>query len=352
MYLLISISPIARQIPNKVAMIGGSSGYISCFISAFVILLLALILLQIIKKYSSLNIYKLIDNICGTLLGKVIIFFYLIWAIISCIIKISSYSLMMQTTLIPTMKNWFLILVMLLLVVYALSKGTKTILRFAEFSFLPIIFFLLGLVIFAIPLVDLKNLHSKSGLNIASNIAASKYVYTIGGNLILILFLGNRLSNEVTYATIKKNILRCIGVFSLMALVSCVVTIGVNGYRLTGQLTYPLFTTIKSVSILNFMERFEAFITLSCFFSDFIIICIFITIIIDSLKWIIGSDKMNIITTILVILGISIVTFLNITQFELAYLYSNVMIFLNIIFQYVIPFLLALLLFFRKGLES
>lgn len=351
MFLLISIAPIARQIPNRAAAIAGSSGYLSCILSFIVLMILAVGILVLIKAFPGLNLYEMLTKICGTFLAKIIIFFYLLWFLISAVVKINVYSVMLQSSLMPSMKTRFLILLMMLMVWYGFSKGAKTILRFSEFVLVPILFFALLLMIFSIPKVELYNLLPITIFDMRENALASISVLSIGGNLILLLFFANFIKYNMHFSKMKRKVYFAVGSFSIIAFIACVITIGINGAGLSAKLSYPLFMTIKSVSVLNAVERMESWITLICIFSDFTAISIFAILMIRCMEFLFGKKHNSYYKIVLGVFAVIILVYLDATQFELDYFYQHILVYGNLIFQFAIPCVVLFLYGIEKGLN-
>lgn len=309
-------------------------------------------LYRVIVIFPGQNIYEIIQTLCGTFIAKVIILCYLLWILASAVMKMSMYTIMLQSTLMPSMKAGFIILVMIMLVVYGFSKGAKTLLRFSEFVLLPILFFVLLLIFCSLTKVEYVNLLPWLEEGIEPVLEASVSVFTIGGNLILILFFTKTVENKTSDPPIWKRILLASVTFSSIALIVTVITIGINGAKLTAKLTYPLFTTIKSVSILNSFERLESFITLICMFSDFVSLSIYAVIIMYCLQWVFGKKYTHFYKILLGCLAVGFLLFINIPQYKIDDFYSNVIIYGNVIFQYLFPMIFYALSFIRKPKTS
>ena len=139
LFLFISITPILTMIPNIVAYIGGDSGYISILYSFVLLMIFAGFIVNIISAFPRKSIFEIIEEIAGTFIAKVFALLYGIWAIMVVNLEINQYNVMLQSTLLPTIKSEVLLLILFFIVSYALIKGYKTLFRFSEISFLIII---------------------------------------------------------------------------------------------------------------------------------------------------------------------------------------------------------------------
>jgi len=347
MYIFITISPILRQIPNAVASEAGKNGYFSTLLSLLVIMPLTGIIIALLKVFPGFNLYEIMVHTLGKFVAKCIIFIYFLWILFTLVTKVSIYSSSLQATLMPYTKTNFFLVSMILLVCYALQKGMKTVFRISEFTLVPILLLLAVLIICAIPRIRIDYLQPVSTINVRPTINAAKNVVAIGGYIILTLFFSDKFRLNLTKQHINK-LWFSIGGFTAIAFLITATTIGINGAKLTARLPYPFFVAVKNISILNAFERFEAFITLICLLSDFVMICIFAIILIRCLQWIFDLDHMGFLYVPIIMLVYYLTFYLSSTQFELEYLYKNIMVNANIVFQYVIPLVLALVCLMKK----
>jgi len=347
MYLFISLSPVLRQIPTALADEAGRSGYLSPFWSVFLILPLASIIILLIKSFPSLNLYEIMVHLIGKVFAKLIITLYLVWIIVFLTAKMNIYSLTLQFTLMPKTRSDFFMQIMLILVFYALLRGSKTIFRFSEFSLGPILL-LIG-ILFACAITRLRTdyLLPVSTINLPSTIKASTSVIAVGGNMIIALFFADKLGISLTKKQVKKFWFGAI-FFIIFSFVITVFTFGITGAGLTARLPFPFYITVKSISFFNIFERFEVIVTLICILSDFITICISFIILMKLIQWLFGLEQVWFCFLPLAIIVYYFSYFLSSTQFEFNFLYRYIIVNMNLLFQYIIPFLLGLICLLKR----
>ena len=127
MYILITISPIVRQIPNALASEAGRSGYLSPLWSVVGIVLISAVVIAILKGFPGLSFYEIMKTTMGKFISKTFILLYLIWIIFLISTKINTYALTLQFTLMPRTKSSFFMVIMGALIFFSLSKGIRTI---------------------------------------------------------------------------------------------------------------------------------------------------------------------------------------------------------------------------------
>lgn len=342
MYLFISLSPVLRQVPTALAKQAGRSGYLSPFWSLLVIVPLSAIILLLIRSYPGLNLYEIMVYMGGKIFAKTFIFLYIIWIILFLSAKINAYSLTLQFTLMPKTRSDFFMLVILLLVYYALLRGSKTIFRFSELALGPIFLLIAIFLLCALSRLRTDYLLPVSTINLPSTIKASKDILAVGGNLILILFFSDKIGISLTKKQIRKFWLGSI-VFVIFTFVITIFTFGITGANLTKNLPFPFYITVKSISFFNIFERFEVIVTIMCVLSDFITICIMFLILLRLIDWLFDIEERGFLFLPLGIIIYYLTYYISTTQFEYNFIYENLIVNVNLVFQYIIPMILGLL---------
>ena len=347
MFLFISLSPILRQIPAELAREAGRSGYLSPIWAAVAVFFLTAIMIFLIRTYPGLNIYEIMVQLTGKFLAKIFLLGYLLWLLLSIAAKINAYSLTLQFTLMPRTRADFFMVTLIILVYYALLRGIKTIFRFSEFSLGPILIFFALLFLCALSRLRTDYLLPVSTISIPSTIFASVNVVTVGGNLIIILFFADKLGVSVTKFQIRKLWYGAL-VFCILTFIITIFTFGITGADLTASVSFPFYITVKSISFFNIFERFEVIVTLICVLSDFITICILAVLLLRSFEWLFNLKENSFLTVPLTIIVFYLTYYVCGTQFEFNFQYRNVLTYVNLIFEYAIPVLLALLCLLRR----
>ena len=177
-------------------------------------------------------------------------------------------------------------------------------------------------------------------------IRASVGVITVGGNVILTLFFADKLGISTTKKE-KRTLWYGTFIFLILCFLVTLVTIGITGAALTANLPFPFYITVKSISFFNIFERFEVIVTLICVLSDFIAICIFMILIVRCFEWLFDLKQKGFLYAPLTMIIFYLTYYLSKTQFEFDFLYQNLIVYINLVFQYLIPLLLGLLSLFK-----
>ena len=346
MYLFISISPVLRQIPTALAGEAGRSGYLSPFWSVIVIVPLFSVIIFLIKSFPGLNIHEIMLQLIGKVFTKLIMILYMAWIILFLTAKVNIYSMTLQFTLMPKTRSDFFMQIMLVLVYYALLRGSKTIFRFSEFSLGPILLLIGALFVCAVSRLRTDYLLPVSTINLPSTIKASTNVIAVGGNMIIALFFADKLGISLTKRQSRKFWSGAL-FFIVFCFIITIFTFGISGASLTAKLPFPFYITVKSISFFNIFERFEVVVTLICILSDFITICLLFIILMKLIQWIFALKERAFIYIPLAMVIYYLSYLVSTTQFEFNFLYRNVIIYANLIFQYIIPLLLGLICLVR-----
>ncbi|SFR83035.1 GerAB/ArcD/ProY family transporter [Anaeromicropila populeti] len=348
LYIFISITPIFTYIPNTVSYYGENTGYLGVLYGGIVLLFFAALILQIINKYPDYDLYDMLRRLFGITAAKCILFLYGIWAFLFITFKVNTYTNLLQTTLMPTISNGILIVFLFLLVINAISKGKKTIFRFAEFLYGPILLFLLLVFIIATPTLKIQQLIPITVPDLSRNLKSIPILCSIGGNIVLLLFFSSHLTAESTFSLVKKRTYFSVAIFTLLAFLATIAAIGINGSYLTGRTSFPIFQTAKGLSVLNAFERFDSFITLVCILSDFVTISIFLLILMQCFSWVFNITASPFVGAAFLVLSCVYVMIQDATQFQLELFHNDWMIGINLVFQFVLPSLLGILCIFKK----
>lgn len=347
MYLFISVSTILRQVPENLASEAGRSGYLSPLWSIIATIPLTAIVILLIKSYPGLNIYEIMVQLMGTFLAKILILIYMFWILLAITAKVTAYSLTLQFTLMPQTRSDFFMAVLAVLVFYALIRGIRTIFRFSELTLSSVLALFAIMFICAISRIRRDYLLPVSTINMPNTIMASKYVITVAGNIIIALFFADKFDISLKKEQMRK-LWFGVMTFTVLAFVITLFSFGISGPSLTADLPFPFYTTVKSISFFNIFERFEVLVTLICVLSDFISISIFALLLLRCFTWLFNLQECNYLYAPLAMIVFYLTYYISSTQFEYNYLYRRVLVNLNLIFQYLIPFFLAFLCLIKR----
>lgn len=348
MFLFISVSTILRQVPTALAQEAGRCGYLSPLWSIFATIPLTAIIILLIRSFPGLNLYEIMVQLFGKFISKILVLAYLLWILLALTAKVSIYSMTMQFTLMPKTSSEFFMVILFIIVFYALLHGMKTIFRFSELTLGTVLILFAILFLCAFTRIRSDYLYPVSTIHLPETIVASRNVITVGGNIIIALFFADKFGIRITSQHIRK-LWFGILTFTILSFVITFFTFGISGTSLTADLPFPFYITVKSISFFNIFERFEVLVTLICILSDFIAICIFTVLFLRCFEWLFHiQEDCYFLYAPLSMIVFYLTYYISSTQFEFRFLYQNLIVNLNLVFQYVIPLFMAFICLIRR----
>ena len=89
----------------------------------------AALLLRIARVYPGQNLFEILSGLTGSAIARIIFFLYGIFVFLLLVYKLSTYNLLMQSTLMDNSNNYIILFGLFFLVLYGAFKGAKTIFR-------------------------------------------------------------------------------------------------------------------------------------------------------------------------------------------------------------------------------
>jgi spore germination protein KB len=347
MYLFISLSPIIRQIPKALAGEAGQIAYISPLWSILVLVPLTAIVIVLLSAFPGFHIYEIMVQLAGKFLAKILILGYFLWILLSITLEASLFTLTLQYTLMPQTQSGFILAVLVLLVFYGLYRGIKTVFRFSEFALFSILFLFCILFLCAISKIRMDYLLPVSVTSLPNTVLAAKNVAAVGGNIMMALFFADK-SGFLLKRENKRVLWYGMSVLLILASAVTFFTIGVTGAGLASDLPFPFYITVKSISFFNIFERFEVLFTVICMLSDFVATAILAFLLLRCFCWAFGVEEKRYYCVPFAMIVYYLTFYLSQTQFEVDYLYRNIILYLNLLFQYLIPIFLVALYFVKR----
>ncbi|RZT15558.1 GerAB/ArcD/ProY family transporter [Fictibacillus sp. BK138] len=108
--------------------------WISVLISGVATNLLVFFIVKTLELYSSTDIYGIHHDLFGLLIGKLLNVSYIFYLLMSFFVVLRNYIEVIQAWIFPEIPLWFLSSSMLLLVIYGISSGIRSIVGIAFFS--------------------------------------------------------------------------------------------------------------------------------------------------------------------------------------------------------------------------
>ncbi|WP_455717835.1 GerAB/ArcD/ProY family transporter [Anaerosporobacter sp.] len=349
MFLAISITPILTILPAELAIGNSSSACISVLFSLVALIPLAVLIAIFMQAYPHHNFYEILIELFGCVIAKVIIAFYGIWAFVVLTTKVWQYTLNLQSSILSNTREQVFFITMIILVFYAFMRGIKTIFRFAEFVVVPMLVIVVIYVLSAMPSIRLDFIKEANQLSFSELCEQAGFIIAAAGNLFLLLIYGDSVKDySKSCKLITRFFTAAISLFALLLIVVTVVTFGLVGNNASMSMATPFYVAMKGISVMNVLEHFEAILIIIMFFSDFLGICLYASISIRCIKWVCSVRNMKFLYIPFAIFIYYLALVLCRTQFDVEFLYANIIVKWNLIMQYVIPFVLIIVYYGKR----
>lgn len=202
-----------------------------------------------------------------------------------------------NTVVLSDTPNSFILIFILLLFIYIITKGIKVLARASViFIFISFIMFIFSFLVLSTSLKSI-NIFPIMENPINTIIGSSSFIgYNITPLFILLMIKKSDIKENKNFLK-SKIIFYLIATISLF-IVSFVVT-ATYGYNLISNIYYPEFDILKRISLINFLERLENILSLQWLFDIIVCISLCILFLKSSLKTVIKNNNVLNISIIL-----------------------------------------------------
>lgn len=344
-YTTIFFSPSIRFMPSYTAVIAKQCGYLAPIVPFFILFSIIVLLNRVFMKHKNKSLIDIYYLSLGKTAGKALLFLYALWIFFITALYIRYYGERLVTTIFTQTKIDIFILIMMAIIALVLRSGFIVIARMNEIicPIISIIFYILA--IFMMPNFKINNVTPISYLDIIPILKAGFGITFLWGYLIYILFLSDIVNDKenlmpqgmyaLSYLTISSSIL-------------IVIVIGIIGYSITAKIPLPFMDAVKIVSLFDIVAKIESIVVIIWILADFILISTFSYIVLHLLKSIFNLKNetpiINILLIILYFLSILITT----SKIELEAFSYTLGIFVNILFDIIIPFIVLVIALMKK----
>ncbi|MEG2955636.1 MAG: endospore germination permease [Clostridia bacterium] len=267
-----------------------------CYISGIIGMLIGLLplcsFIAIQNNKKGKDIIDLNINLFGKTLGSII---NIILNIVVFIIAISLFfnvSLFANTQYIPETTGLYIQILIIMPIIYALSKDITEISRVSQIILIINISFYLISIFGLIPDIEISNIFPVLE-NKMSKIMSSAFLYTVfsvAPIFILTIIPKRKVLNSTNNG---RKIMLAYIMASLIFISLMLITNLVMGSNLIGIYRYPEYMVLKKISLFKIIERIESTVALQFVFNIYISIVLALFFIKESLKKIIKNAKIQ-----------------------------------------------------------
>jgi spore germination protein KB len=220
--------------------------------------------------YPELVPSEYMQKLLGKILGTILAFCYIIFFMYIAARVLRDFGEMLLTFAYIETPLFIVNALLMLVIIYAVSKGIEVVARTGEIFFIFIYFLAITgfiLIVFS-GLIDINNLKPilEEGIFPIVRVVFTQTFYFPFGETIVFSMI-------FPYVTKRKSGKK-IGLFAIMLsginlAITMAINIGVLGVDLASRSQFPLLSTIQSIQVAEFLERLDVFFMIS------LVICIF-----------------------------------------------------------------------------
>ncbi|MFP7298923.1 GerAB/ArcD/ProY family transporter [Neobacillus niacini] len=220
--------------------------------------------------YPDLSPPEYMQKLLGKILGNIIAFCYIIFFIYIAARVLRDFGEMLLTFAYLETPLFIVNALLMLVIIFAVSKGIEVVARTGELFFVFIYFLaIVGFILIAFSgLIDVNNLKPvlENGiLSVGRVVLTQSIVFPYGEVFVFSMIL--------PYVTDRKKAkmtgLFAVALSGINLSITMAINIGVLGVDLTSRSPFPLLSTIQSIQVAEFLERLDVFFMIST------VICIF-----------------------------------------------------------------------------
>ena len=235
--------------------------FICIIIGSIIGLIPISIYLYIFKNNNYENIFVLNVKLFGKIFGNIINGMLSVLAIFITTIVLYNLTMFLNLNYLVLTDKMYIAFLLIIPVIYAISKGIGTIEKTAQILIYIIIICFFIALIGLIPTIDIDNILPIFTANI------SRYIYSIltyvaFNTIPLFLILSISKNDLIDKEKFSKDLLKTYIISNVMIFFLFFVTLAGLGYPIVSVLKYPEFLILKEISLLGIIERVENIISM------------------------------------------------------------------------------------------
>jgi spore germination protein KB len=345
LFLVMVYSPAIRVFPAYAATKARYAGWLAPLFALLPFIALVFVMQALFRNSKEANLSDLILRVFGRFFGRIILSFYLVWLIIVSGSYVRFFAERFLSGLLPNTSMSFFTVSILAAALYVARGGIVQLTRAVEFLFMMFsaIFFILFLL--TLPNIDLANLWPVTYYDIQPLIEASYPILGLWSYFTVVFFFGDEINDKEKIGRFGFHGSIYLVLTTLMLLIQA---IGTYGYTVVKRLAFPYFITIKSISLLDTIERIQSLALSFWVIVDLVIIVVFIYINMSVIKSLFSiSDKKHMASPV-TIFAFIIAYFVGKDRIEMYSFSDKIGLPLNILLFFVFPIILLLVGKIRK----
>jgi len=332
--LTVIMSPSVRFIPNFTATKAKQAAWVSPAFSFLIIFLFLYVVYAIVDKYQDTPFSEVMNDICGVVIGKILLSLYIIWLTVLTTFYVRYYAERLLTTVMPYINNYLFTVIMLISVAIMVRKSIVALVRMNELMLPIFVLVFVGCFVFSIFKIQVKNFLPVSRLDVIPISKAGIGIVGMWGYLPFIFLFSGMIHSK---KDIKKYGLKSVLFLTSVTVPLIAMCIGMLGPKIIETMPIPFFVAVKQISLFDTIERIESIVVTIWIFSDLLLISLFISMLLEMFKSLFRLSDTCSLTGIYCIFLFFLSFYLARDIFELECFSSQIYIYVNVIFLIILP---------------
>ena len=345
LFIIAQSSSVIRIIPKYASETVGRAAWLSPLFSVLPFIGLVYIMQLLFKKQRNASMAELFIKVFGNIMGRMILAFYLIWFIILTGLYVRYSAERLLASILPNTSPSFFHITMLAAGFYAARGGIVNIARTVEFLFYLFIVVYVSLFIFSLPNIQKINLLPVTRFDFIPLTKTIKYLLGIWSSFSLVFFFGDKINDKEHIG--RFGIQTCI-LITITCMILLIQTIGVHGHTVVERMPLPYFVSIKSISLLETIERIESVAIAFWMFIDFTVICYFLYMAVYVIKFLFSFSDVKYFASPVALFALIIAFYLGNNSLELEQFSQYIGASVGMAANLILPFVLFLVGKIRK----
>lgn len=324
---------------NNVTRIAKVDSYISVILAYIIGFIPVLLFIYLFNQEKNIN--ELITETFGKIFGTIINYLLLIPITIIGICSVYSISNFMVSQFLSDTPIIIIYVVPSMVILYGLIKGIETISRTSLILYV-IMLILFFIAIFGLaPQIEFDNYKPVLENGLTSPLKGA-LVFVLSDIIPLFVMLSISKKNIINKEKTTKQVIVFYTISILIMFLNITMTIGTLGIHLTDMYQYPEYMVLKQISLFDFLDRIENFVTIQWIFRTFMLVSMVVYYIQNTIK----KDNNYLVLPALIlaiIIALDIIIFKNNTMFTNfalnIYPYSNLALFIIITIISIVVFI-------------
>lgn len=265
-------APSLRVIPNYVSIYSKQASLLTPIVASLLTILLIYTWANLFDKTKEGSLYEIYQKTFGNIICNIFTVVYLIWTIALTSLYLRMYGERVLGAILFNANFPTILAIMCILIYFVINQRIDGLGRSAEILLSILLFVFIGAFIFVFPNIKLENIYPVTYYDTLPILKGSFPVLALMCYITIVTILGDKIADK---QSIKKIGVKVILFFALLLIILIAVTVGLFGYRMTEQFIFPYFSTLKSIKIMESIERVESLVISTWISCDFAIVALF-----------------------------------------------------------------------------